>query len=549
MSVQPRTLLLGQPTSCNDVCVRGLVYCAILTVVIAVTERAQSLSPAHFVTSRITVLQRPAVAVQLIRPRGLPPAAAPSLLDALESASRYLASIATLRAPARVGLEVLSDASEAQLQGCSKYMARVARAVAKHLDEKKKKQAGVAAVAVEAHDSQERVLRLAEGVLVPTSRIAFAVMKACACTDGLLPPSVVPAARGALEVVNAAIASVRALSAAVAGHVRVQLYRSGEPLHEAPAAAVPSQSQPHAAVPVAPAALPAVALLAPPAVASNDREVICVDDDEPMTAVPAAAAADDDAPLADVAACAGDAERGDGQPDVDLCTHSAADIQPAMEAATEADAGDVDMASAAGAVAFGVESAAVPPVVPPAGGSAKAATATATAPAVAATAPAVNEALVLADMIGRATAAVDRASDVLSGLRDALLADESSAAFLSNIGAGVCVPCARARVHSFTVCPVVQRRGRRWKRFTRAWTRSIPSKYSADGRCSTRSRVAADVLSMSVDCAIQQRRTPGPTEFWAPVANAIARQCAPPAYAHATCEQKLIRSGSSRERQ
>ena len=34
-------------------------------------------------------------------------------------------------------------------------------------------------------------------------------------------------------------------------------------------------------------------------------------------------------------------------------------------------------------------------------------------------------------------------------------------------------------------------------------------------------------------------------QLWAPVANAKARQCTPPAYAHATRERKLIRSGSS----
>ena len=48
--------------------------------------------------------------------------------------------------------------------------------------------------------------------------------------------------------------------------------------------------------------------------------------------------------------------------------------------------------------------------------------------------------------------------------------------------------------------------------------------------------------------AIQQRRTPGPTRVWAPVANANVRQLAAPAYAHATREHKLIRSGSSLER-
>ena len=37
-------------------------------------------------------------------------------------------------------------------------------------------------------------------------------------------------------------------------------------------------------------------------------------------------------------------------------------------------------------------------------------------------------------------------------------------------------------------------------------------------------------------------------QLWAPVGNANARQCAPPAYAHATREHKLIRSGSSLER-
>ena len=43
----------------------------------------------------------------------------------------------------------------------------------------------------------------------------------------------------------------------------------------------------------------------------------------------------------------------------------------------------------------------------------------------------------------------------------------------------------------------------------------------------------------------QQMRTPGPTRMWAPVANAKVRQCAPPAYSHATREYTLVLSGSS----
>ena len=44
---------------------------------------------------------------------------------------------------------------------------------------------------------------------------------------------------------------------------------------------------------------------------------------------------------------------------------------------------------------------------------------------------------------------------------------------------------------------------------------------------------------------LSSKGVPQAQQLWAPVANAKARQCTPRAYAHATREHKLIRSGSS----
>ena len=47
------------------------------------------------------------------------------------------------------------------------------------------------------------------------------------------------------------------------------------------------------------------------------------------------------------------------------------------------------------------------------------------------------------------------------------------------------------------------------------------------------------------EATLSSKGVPQAQQLWAPVANAKARQCTPPAYAHATREHKLIRSGSS----